>query len=78
MEPRTKMVNFRVTEQEYSELQKAADILSDGNLSELLRRYVIGTHDEYKLLRRVGLIQAMIFFRNLSPSWRRYREQRQG
>lgn len=78
MESRTKMVNFRVTEKEYSELQQAADQLLDGNLSQLIRNYVLGTHKDYKLLRRFGIIQSVVFFRNLSPSWRRYRAQHLG
>lgn len=77
MEPRTKMLCFRVSESEYIELQKSADYLVDGNLSQLIRNYVLGTHNEYKLLRRFGIIQSVMFFRDLSPSWRRYREQQQ-
>lgn len=78
MEPRTKMLTFRVSESEYQDLQKSADYLVDGNLSQLIRNYVLGTHKDYKLLRRFGIIQSVMFFRNLSPSWRRFREQQQG
>jgi hypothetical protein len=72
------MLAFRVSESEYRELQQSADYLVDGNLSQLIRNYVLGTHKDYKLLRRFGIIQTVMFFRNLSPSWRRYREQQQG
>ena len=70
---RTQVVNFRLTEEELQDLQRAANRLTDGNLSELLRRYVLGTQRDYRLLTATGILQLVLFFRDLSPKWRSYR-----
>jgi hypothetical protein len=37
-----KMVNFKLTEEQYRALQEIADLQADGNMSSLLRRWIIG------------------------------------
>jgi len=41
-----KMVNFKMTMDQYEALQKIADIHADGNMSSLLRRWIMGAQKD--------------------------------
>lgn len=43
---KTRMVNFKLTEDQYAALQKIADVHADGNMSSLLRRWIIGAEKQ--------------------------------
>lgn len=39
---KTKIVNFKLTEEQYEVLQRIADARADGNMSSLIRRWIRG------------------------------------
>lgn len=43
---KTRMVNFKLTDDQYEALQKIADVHADGNMSSLLRRWIVGAEKQ--------------------------------
>ena len=45
---KSKTVRYRLTDAEYNNLKQAANAISDGNVSQLLRHFVEACIDKYK------------------------------
>ena len=45
---KSKTVRYRLTGEEYNNLKQAANAISDGNVSQLLRHFVDACIDKYK------------------------------
>jgi hypothetical protein len=51
---KTRMVNFKVTEDQFTILQRAAEVYAYGNMSLLLRKWILGAKAEMELRDKVA------------------------
>jgi hypothetical protein len=72
--PSKHTVSTILAETHYLQLKEAADTLCDGNISEMTRRLVVNSLDDYVMLRRTGVFRMIFLWRQLTT--RRHRGMR--
>lgn len=60
-----RIISTSITDEQYEQLKDAADTLCDGNISEITRRFMLATLDDYRSLRRLGLFRLINLWRHL-------------
>ena len=57
------LVTTVFTKEQFEELKEAAETLTDGNMSEVTRRFVVATLDDYRKLRQSGILRIVLVCR---------------